>query len=125
MKSTEKLIDAFGELIYVLAMSDGVIQEKELVALKDKLANHKWGEGIQWSFDYEVEKEHPIDDLYKKVILYCEGHGPDPEYDFLFEVLEDVAKASNGVEESETKVVNTFKEDLLKQFKKDIKRING
>jgi hypothetical protein len=60
MKSTEKLIDTFGELIYVLAMSDGAIQEEELVVLKNKLKSHKWGEGIQWSFDYEVEKNNSI-----------------------------------------------------------------
>ena len=125
MKSTEKLIDAFGELIYVLAMSDGAIQEEELVVLKSKLSSHKWGRDIQWSFDYEVEKNNPIDDLYKKVILYCESHGPDPEYNFLFEVLEDVAKSSNGIEDSERAIITNFKSDLLQKFKEDIKRING
>jgi len=125
MKSTEKLIDAFGELIYVLAMSDGAIQDEELEALNKKLADHKWGKDIKWSFDYEVEKNNPIDDLYKKVILYCEQHGPAEEYDFLFNVLEDVANASNGIEDAERKVMDTFKSDLLVKFKADIKRING
>lgn len=125
MKRTEKLIDAFGELIYILALSDGSIHADELETLKRKLSSHKWGKDIQWSFDYEVEKQNDIDDLYKKVILYCEAHGPDPEYNFLFEVLEDVAKASNGVEDSEKEIMDTFKSDLLQKFRKDIKRLNG
>ena len=40
MKSIEKLYDAFGELIYVIAMADGEIQKEELKAIKQTfLAN--------------------------------------------------------------------------------------
>jgi hypothetical protein len=63
--------------------------------------------------------------LYKKVILYCESHGPDPEYNFLFNVLEEVAASSNGIEESEKAVMDDFKTDLLRKFRADINRING
>ena len=125
MKDTDKLIEAFGELIYVVAMADGSIQKDELAVIEQKLATHKWGEDIKWSFDYEVKKKNSIEDLYKKVITYCEMHGPDSEYQFLMEVVEDVAKASDGIDKSEKAVMDDFVTDLTNKFKKDIERINS
>lgn len=125
MKNTAKLIEAFGELIYVVAMADGSIQKEELETIERKLSNHKWGEDIKWSFDYEVKKKNDIEDLYKKVITYCEMHGPDKEYQFLLELVEDVAKSSNGISKDEKKVMDSFVLDLTDKFKKDIDRING
>lgn len=125
MKNTAKLIEALGELIYVVAMADGSIQKEELEVIDKKLADHKWGEDIKWSFDYEVKNNNSVEGLYKKVISYCEMHGPDPEYNFLLEVVEEVAKASNGVDSDEQQKMDGFISDLRKEFKKDIERING
>lgn len=125
MKNTEKLIEAFGELIYVVAMADGAIQKEELEVIENKLAQHKWGEGIKWSFDYEVKKNASIEELYKKVITYCEMHGPDPEYQFLLEVIDHVAEANKGKEPNEKAVMNSFVNDLTEKFRIDIGHING
>ena len=97
MKSNEKLIEAFGELLYVLAMADGEIQTEELEVIQKRLADHPWGKDIQWSFDYETKNKGDVEDLYQKVITYCEMHGPDPEYQFLLNLLHEVAEASAGV----------------------------
>ena len=48
----EKLYEAFGELLYVVAMADGLIQEEELSALDEVLKGHPWAADIQWSFNY-------------------------------------------------------------------------
>ncbi len=125
MKNTEKLIEAFGELIYVVAIADGGIQKEELEVIENKLATHKWGEDIKWSFDYEVKKNNSIEDLYKKVITYCEMHGPDAEYQFLLNVVEEVAAASNGVDKEEKEVMDGFVNDLTEKFRADIERINS
>ncbi len=125
MKNTEKLIEAFGELIYVVAMADGAIQKEELTVIENKLAAHKWGEDIKWSFDYEVKKNNSIEDLYKKVITYCEMHGPDAEYQFMLNVVEEVAAASNGIDKEEKEVMNDFVNDLTERFRTDIDRINS
>ena len=125
MKNTSKLYEVFGELIYVVAMSDGKIQPSEIQALEKKLADHPWGEDIKWSFGYEVKNNNAIDDLYKKVIYYCEEHGPEPEYEFLISTLEEVAHASDGIDATEQQHIDNFITDLLKKFKEDIGRING
>ena len=125
MKNTAKLIEALGELIYVVAMADGIIQKEELEVIEKKLADHKWGEDIKWSFDYEVKNNGSVEELYKKVISYCEMHGPDPAYNFLLEVVEEVANASSGIDTDEQKVMDGFVSDLTTKFRADIDRINS
>lgn len=125
MQNTSKLYEAFGELLYVVAMADGKIQEEEIEVMKQKLADHPWGEDIQWSFDYEVRKGNDLDDLYKKVINYCEMHGPEKEYQFLIDLMEEVAKANAGVDAEEQAVMDNFVRNLTNKFKADIERINA
>ena len=125
MKSITKLYEAFGELLYVVAMADGQIQAEELQAIKQKLADHPWGEDIQWSFDYEVKKDNQdLEELYKKVISYCEMHGPEPEYQFLLDLVKEVAEANAGIDTKEQQIMDNFVADLTKRFQKDIERIN-
>ena len=124
MKNTEKLMDAFGELLYVLAMADGSIQEEELQVIHKKLATHKWGKNIQWSFDYERKLQSDPSEVYRKVITYCETHGPDPEYQFLLKLLEEVADASAGIDRDEQAVMFDFIEELTTKFRDDLDRIN-
>ncbi len=124
MKNTHKLFEAFGELLYVVAMADGVIQKEELAVIEERLSNHKWGKDIKWSFDYEVSKENSLEFLYKKVVAYCEDHGPDEEYDFLVELLNEVAKSSNGIEKEEKEKIEGFVNDLTQKFREDLDRIN-
>lgn len=124
MKDTDKLIESFGELIYVVAMADGSIQKEELETIEKKLADHKWGKDIKWSFDYEVKKNRSSEELYDRVIHYCQNHGPDPEYQFLLEVIESVAASSTGVDASEKAVMDSFTKDLTRKFREDIEKIN-
>jgi len=125
MQNTEKLYEAFGELIYVIAMADGEVQKEELEVIEKRLAAHPWGKDIKWSFDYEVKKGRSIEELYKKVITYCEMHGPEKEYAFLLEVINEVAESHAGTDADEQKVMDSFVSDLTKRFKADIDRINS
>jgi uncharacterized tellurite resistance protein B-like protein len=42
MDKTERLYDVLGEMLYVVAMADGVIQAEERQALKKFLSNHAY-----------------------------------------------------------------------------------
>ena len=123
MKDTRKLFETFGELVYVVAMSDGKIHPEEREIIEKKLANHPWGSEIKWSFDYEVSKGNSIEELYKKVISYCEIHGPDEEYDFLIELLKDVAKADGNKNGNERVIIEGFTNDLIQKFKQDLQNL--
>ena len=115
----EKLYEAFGELIYVVAMADGEIQETEVVALKKLVSEHPLGADIKWSFDYEVKNTSDIKDTYQKVLNTCQAYGPTEDYLLLIDLLEKVADASTGIEEKEQEVINNFQADLIARFKED------
>lgn len=124
MGNPEKIYEAFGELIYVVAMADGAIQDSEMKVIKDELANYKYGEQVLWSFNYELEKKNPVEDTYKKVITCCEAHGPEKEYQFFIDLLEKMAKASAGMDDAEAKAISSFRADLIKRFSEAADRIN-
>ncbi len=125
MKNTEKLYESFGELLYVVAMADGEIQASELAVITSRLVDHPWGADIQWSFNYEVKKERDLDMLYDRVISYCEDHGPEKEYAFMIELMDEVAAVSGGIDASEQERMDGFVNELTEKFKKDLDRIQN
>lgn len=113
-----RLYDAFGELLYVLAMADGEVQQEEISTLSTLLNKHEWTREVVWSFDYESKKKNTIENTYMNVFYACVDIGPNPEYALMLEVLEKVAESSLGVVEEERKVIERFKADLLREFGK-------
>ncbi|MCB0560801.1 MAG: TerB family tellurite resistance protein [Lewinellaceae bacterium] len=124
MTPKERIYDAFGELLYLVAKADGLIQPEEVESLENILQNHPKARQIKWSFDYERTRHNDPEDLYLKVIDRCRENGPDPEYLFLIDILEEVARASAGIDRHEKGVIEGFVKDLTERFKKDIQSIN-
>jgi len=120
MVSKERLIDAFGELIYALAFADGVVDQKEIQTLHDILENHPWASGIEWSFQYEAEHKSSVAAAYEKALQTFKEYGPAPEYKYLLEILEAVAMASKGKHQKEEKIIQDFQNELVEQFLKDL-----
>ncbi len=120
MGKLERLYDVFGDLLYVVAMADGIIQKEEVDALERVLEKHPWSKEIEWAFNYDLEKHTSVDYLYNKVLDFCYEYGPNAEYQFLVEVLEEVAKSSGEVNEIEMVVINKFTTELTDRFKKDL-----
>lgn len=123
MVSKDRLYQTFGELLYVLAMSDGVIQKEEVETLEKILKSHPKGEEIKWSFAYEADNQNDIEALYKKVIEVFSDNGPDEEYEFMIHTLTKVAEASDGIVRNEKKIIHNLSYELLKRFKEDIENI--
>ncbi|MEM9546074.1 MAG: TerB family tellurite resistance protein [Bacteroidota bacterium] len=113
-----RLYDAFGELLYVLAKSDGKVQQEEIETLKSLLHSHSWAKEIEWSFNYEMNKENNLEDTYLKVYHACVDIGPNKEYALMLDVLEKVAASSYGVVEEERAIIERFQSDLLREFGK-------
>jgi len=112
----ERLYDAFGELIYTLAMADGLIQPEEIRALDRILEGHPWASQIKWSFNYEVNKGLDLKDVYKKALDTFTQHGQDKEYAYLIDILQKVAKASDGIDDNEQEMIERFQLDLKENF---------
>lgn len=118
----EKLYEALGELLYAVAMADGVIQEEERSALNDILVDHPWATDIQWSFEYEMKKEHNVETLYQKALTACHAYGPSPEYKEFADLMLQLAKAAEGVDEREEELIKSFSRELQERFRKDLER---
>ncbi len=69
-------------------------------------------------FNYESGKDNDVEDTYQKVLQKCFEIGPNPEYEFMIEVLEAVAKSSIELDEQEKAVIDRFKTDLKEEFSK-------
>jgi len=123
MKKEEKLYEVFGELLYVLAKVDGVIQQEEKEILFDLLKNHSLGTEILWSFEFEESHNSSVEEIYNKVINFCHVYGPAPQYDEFITAMKIVADASNGITANEHKLINSFSEDLMERFQRDIDRL--
>ena len=120
MVNKTQLYDAFGEIIYAIAISDGMIQPEELKSLETILKGHPWAKEIQWSFDYEHRKENALMDSYNKAIETFKEYGPTEEYNYLVEILGEVAAASNGFERKEGMLISNFQKLLEGHFKDTI-----
>ena len=110
------LYDAFGELIYALALSDGVIQKEEVAALSRILGDHPWAKEIKWSFDYEKKKEKNLEAAFDNALDTCKSFGASTDYPFLFEILDKIAAVSDGVHEQEEALISKFKTELMAHF---------
>jgi len=120
MIKRERLYDAFGELIYAVAMADGSVQEEEIKALEKLLKQHPWAKEIEWSFNYEHSKNNSLEDAFNHAMTICKENGPDPEYKYLLDVMTKVAESFNGIVPQEQKVIENFKSDLHRQFEQDL-----
>ena len=114
--SKEQLYDALGELIYAVAKSDGLVQESETAKLEELLMAHPWAREIRWSFNYEKLKQNSVEEAYAKALETCKNYGQSEEYPFLFEVLNAIAKASDGVDSSEKGIIDRFQKELKEYF---------
>ncbi len=114
--SKERLYDALGELIYAVAKADGLVQDEEASRLQEILQQHPWASEVQWSFDYENKRATTLEEAYQKAIDTCKAYGPTEEYEYLFDILYEIAKASEGVNLEEAQIIVQFKMELKEHF---------
>lgn len=120
MTDKEKMYELMGELLYAIAKADGIIQNEEASALKELLKDHKWSSEIQWSFNYEATRGRSVEEMYDKVIYFCKNYGPSPEYAEFIDAMKIVAEASDGIDNDESSIINSFTSDLIERFNRDI-----
>lgn len=122
MTKQEKLYEVLGELLYAVAMADGIIQPEEEDALNALLQKHTWASEIKWSFDYEAGKNASVEEAYEKALNFCHGYGPTPVYEEFIDAMKFIAKASNGIDPDESHIIHSFSKDLIARFQRDLDR---
>lgn len=114
MRNREKLFEAFGELIYAVAKIDGDVQPEEVEKMRSLFQYKKGGEEVIWSFDYENKHNSTVKDAYERALEEMIRHGAYDGYSELIYILNEVAKASSGIDEGEKQLISRFEEDLLR-----------
>ena len=116
MVSKTRLMDAFGELIYAVAIADGIVQPEEIQTLEEMLKDHPWASEIKWSFNYELKNENSLKESYEKALQTLKENGPFEEYTYLVEIIEKLAVSSDGIDIQEQKVISNFQHSLRDHF---------
>lgn len=120
MANQEKIYEVLGELLYAVAMADGVIQPEEKDALQSLLVDHPWASDIRWSFQYEAKHDATVKELYDKAITFCKMEGPHPAYAEFVEAMKTIAEAADGMDKREKELIQSFSKDLIDQFQNDV-----
>jgi len=123
MTDEAKLFETMGELLYVVAMADGIVQSEEKEELKFMLDGHMWASGISWSFQYESAKKNDVEQVYLKALNFCQKYGPSPHYVEFIVAMKMIAKASDGIDNDEDKAIRSFSTDLISRFQADIEHL--
>ncbi|MEO1050693.1 MAG: TerB family tellurite resistance protein [Bacteroidota bacterium] len=117
MEDKARLYDAFGELLYCVAIADGEVQNEEIEALHDMLRDHPWAKEIEWSFNYESKNDHTLKETFDKAMDVLKFYGPDEEYRQLLELMEEIALTCGRMDRDELDVIDNMKKELLAHFK--------
>jgi hypothetical protein len=117
MDKKEELYDSFAELIYSVAMADGVIDEEEIAEIKRLTGTHPLGGKIEHLItNTQPGEEISIVQSYKSTLNLCKTIGNDNEYAFLISVLEDFSKVSkqeDADDDLNEVIISGLKEQLL------------
>lgn len=111
------LYRSFGDLIYAIAMADGILQDEEKTAIRKIIGEHAMMPYIEQALDRKEKKEISIVSAYYKVMTYIKENKPDPEFHFLLKVLEALSKLSAGVDEDDENLMEDFIADLRSKLK--------
>tara|TARA_B100000809_G_C15016500_1_gene486881 strand:+ start:170 stop:544 length:375 start_codon:yes stop_codon:yes gene_type:complete len=123
MKANDKLYETFGELLYAIAKTGEVIKNKEMDVLDTLLKSHPWAKEIKWYFNYEFSKNSSVEDIYNKVINYCQSYGPSIIYPEFIDSMRRISKATNGIDGNEQKVISDFSKYLITRLQNDLDKI--
>ena len=115
MESKEKVFEAFAELIYAVIMADGEIKEPEKSLVTNIVINHPISVYIDAHLASGV-KNTSIVQSFLHTLDVCKEHGNDIEYSFLLNILIEISKVSEGVDNGEGGFFSEFVANFKNRF---------
>lgn len=117
MASKEKVYEAFGELLYAVARSEGKVKQKTIDHLENILKKYTWGNEAIWSFKYEKEHKKSFEETYDHAVDIFIEYGPFEEYEKFFELIEEINQEDNSIFGNRgQKILINFKKKLHRAF---------
>ena len=121
MPTKEDVYKAFGEAMYAVAMADGEVQQEEIERFNKIIEKHKFADKIKWSFYEEQENNTPLKISLEKALSTLSAFGPFEDYPFLFNALEEIAEAFEGIIKEERLLIDNFRKELHQRFRNDLR----
>lgn len=112
----ERLLDAFGEILYALVRTETGVQSKTKKVIGNILNGYVWGKQVFWSFEYESRQNQPTESAYKHTLDTFSEYGPSEKYDSFFTIMEEVAQRYARTA-YQKRIPQKFKEALLNLLK--------
>ena len=116
MQNKESLYEAFAELSYAVAISDGVVEQEEIDAVVNASKDHPIQKMILTQF-HSKNLDASIAQSYKNILDIHRDFRLVDEYPFLINIIEELAKKSiKDVSELEESVIGAVLEGLKKKL---------
>ncbi|MEM1136762.1 MAG: hypothetical protein AAGI07_13070 [Bacteroidota bacterium] len=117
MANEEKVYEAFGELLYAIARSEGKVKQATEEHVEMMLKKYTWGNEAIWSFKYEKKRKNSFEETYDHAISTFIEYGPFEEYKTFFELLDEIHQQKNSIfGERGKKILSNFKKKLQRAF---------
>ena len=108
-KPNQETLDVFGRILYAMAMADGAVQDSEAKALHDIVEHDQWARQIEFSFDMAKDLKMDPWIIFLKNMRIFRAKPVDEHYPFFLHLLEEIAKAHDGIVPEEQAMLEKFK----------------
>ncbi len=108
-KPNQETLDVFGRIVYAMAMADGEVQDSEAKALHDIVEHDQWAKQIEFSFDMAKKLKMDPWIIFLKNMRIFRARPIDEHYPFFLHLLEEIAKAHDGIVPQEEAMLEKFK----------------
>ena len=116
MSNKEQLYEAFAELAYSVAMSDGTIEQIEIDTVIEASKGHEIQKNISTLFNSK-NNEISVAQSFKNILdLHREIIEQDKEYPFLIGIIEKLSRVSVKDELIEDTIIGSVLESLKKKL---------
>lgn len=120
MIKKERLYRYFVELIFAITQESKKIDEVALKEIFKKVQKHPWGHMLDFRKSYGRNSGKEVEYRFRKLLAACENKGANREYEFLVQILDQVANAVKSSKKHKEKA-----KLVVKQFRLAILLINA
>lgn len=120
MIKPERLYQHFVELIFALIKEVRKVDQAAVDNTFEKIKAHRWGSKLDFRKSYGRNSDKDLEYRFRVLVAACENKGPDREYEYLIQLLKEIADAVTAGKKKKEKA-----QLVLKQFRLAVLMLNA
>lgn len=120
MIKPERLYQHFVELIFALIKEVRKVDQAAVDKTFEKIKAHRWGSKLDFRKSYGRNSDKDLEYRFRVLVAACENKGPDREYEYLIQLLKEIADAVTAGKKKKEKA-----QLVLKQFRLAVLMLNA